>query len=137
MDMETVLFSASICLKGAKNLKPFFTDNRSVYFLSNRDGFRKCTNMWWILRSIQMTRFFTGITGITEYSPAISVARTKEQVVIHIITAENTHLFSHSGSFKPAVVSADSVNFDAAHLPPFSDWGQYSGQKSEYRDSIA
>jgi Tol biopolymer transport system component len=59
---------------GANNFNPQYSaDGTQVYFLSNRDGFRNLYR--YTLATVkleQMTDLFTGICGITEYSPALS-----------------------------------------------------------------
>ncbi|HBE42666.1 MAG TPA: tolB protein precursor, partial [Bacteroidales bacterium] len=61
---------------GAYNLDPCFSDNnRSIYFLSDADGFRNLYE--YDLESdrlYRLTEYMTGISGITPYSPAISVS---------------------------------------------------------------
>ncbi|MCK4700506.1 MAG: PD40 domain-containing protein, partial [Bacteroidales bacterium] len=65
---------------GADNLNPVFaSDGESVYFLSNRDGFRNLYRFHLETgKTYQMTRYMTGISGVTHYSPAISVARSMD-----------------------------------------------------------
>jgi hypothetical protein len=140
MDMETRVIQQFRFFPGAKNLNPVFSsDNKSVYFLSNRDGFR---NMYkYVVDSdkiYQMTKFFTGITGITEYSPAISVARTKELVTYSYYYGGKYSIYAaNKEDFKPAVVNADSVNFDAATLPPLERLGNNIVDRNlNRRDSI-
>src|SRR3546814_7580280 len=60
----------------ANNLNPQFSgDDSQIYFLSNRDGFRNMYRYTIATNSTeQLTDYFTGISGITEYSPALSVS---------------------------------------------------------------
>src|SRR5690606_5030602 len=61
---------------GANNLNPQFTaDGTAVFFLSNSDGFRNLYRYHLSSSTVErLTDYFTGISGITEYSPAISVS---------------------------------------------------------------
>ncbi len=105
---------------GANNLNPqYSSDGKQVYFLSNRDGFR---NMYRYTLSDgkveQMTDFFTGICGITEFSPAISIS-TNDDIAYSYYRAQKYSLYNAKASeFTPVVVDAQATNFDAAMLPP-------------------
>jgi Tol biopolymer transport system component len=61
---------------GAKNIGPQWSaDGRSIYFLSDREGI---TNLYRMAldggQPTQLTNLVTGVSGITELSPAMSVA---------------------------------------------------------------
>jgi Tol biopolymer transport system component len=60
---------------GANNLDPQYSaDGTQIYFLSNRDGFRNMYRYTLASGKVeQMTNLFTGISGITEYSPALTI----------------------------------------------------------------
>ncbi len=60
---------------GAKNLNPIATANTDeVLFLSNRDGRRNLYLLNTVNSEIfQITHYPTGITGMTDYSPALSI----------------------------------------------------------------
>lgn len=62
---------------GAENFNPVFAPNdKSVYFLSNRDGFRNLYEYDLSTGEVfQHTDYFTGVSGITAYSPAFSISR--------------------------------------------------------------
>jgi Tol biopolymer transport system component len=74
---------------GAENVNPNFDHEGNIYFISERDGFR---NLYRYITSTgkvyQMTDLLTGISGITRYAPAISVA-TNRDVVLY------THYFKN------------------------------------------
>jgi hypothetical protein len=108
---------------GANNLNPVFgADNNLLYFLSDRDGFR---NMYSYNISAgevsQLTNLFTGITGITMYSPAISVSRSTGQLVYSYYFGETYTIHSARPSeMKRTAVSVTDVIANAAVLPPFT-----------------
>src|SRR5690606_11094661 len=64
----------------ANNLNPQFSaDDSEIYFLSNRDGFRNLYRYQIATNStVQLTDYFTGISGITEYSPDLNVSRNDD-----------------------------------------------------------
>ncbi|RFZ84580.1 tolB protein precursor [Mucilaginibacter terrenus] len=104
----------------ANNLNPIYSaDGTQVFFLSNRDGFR---NMYRYTLSSgkleQMTDLFTGICGITEYSPALSVS-ANDDVVYSYYRAQKYSIYNAKASeFKPVVVDPGATNFEVAMLPP-------------------
>lgn len=61
---------------GSHNLNPVFSpDGRQIYFLSDADGFRNLFRYDQEQdRVYRLTRYMTGISGITQYSPAISIS---------------------------------------------------------------
>ncbi|MDP4207866.1 MAG: tolB protein precursor [Bacteroidota bacterium] len=121
--LETHLFYV---FPGAKNLNPLFSpDNKSLFFLSNRDGFRNLYQYSPDSAKVQqLTSYFTGITGITEFSPALSVARKQDLLTYSYYYGGKYSIYSAAISdFKPVSVRADSVNFDAATLPPIKRAG--------------
>ena len=82
LDLATGKVTDINVFNGANNLDPQYSaDGKQVYFLSNRDGFR---NMYRYTLSDgkveQMTDLFTGICGITEFSPAISISNNDDIV---------------------------------------------------------
>ena len=105
---------------GANNLNPqYSSDGSQVYFLSNRDGFR---NMYRYTLSNgkleQMTDLFTGICGITEYSPALSISNNNDIVYSYYRAQKYAIYNSKATDFQPVTVDPGSTNFDVAMLPP-------------------
>ena len=110
---------------GANNLNPQFSgDSRKIFFLSNRDGFR---NMYLYDlgtgQTLQLTDYFTGVSGITEFSPAMSVSRNDDVVYSYYRSQRYTLYNAVLSNFKSKPVDANSVNFDAAILPPVEETG--------------
>jgi len=105
---------------GANNLNPqYSSDGTQLYFLSNRDGFR---NMYrYTLNSgkiEQMTDLFTGICGITEFSPALSIS-ANDDIVYSYYRSQKYSLYNAKASdFTAKTVGGTEINFNAAMLPP-------------------
>ncbi|MBD1391900.1 PD40 domain-containing protein [Mucilaginibacter glaciei] len=105
---------------GANNLNPMYSaDGTQIYFLSNRDGFR---NLYRYTpgngKVEQMTDLFTGICGITEFSPALSVS-DKDDIVYSYYRRQKYSIYNAKASeFKPVTVDGGTTNFEAAMLPP-------------------
>ena len=70
-----------------------------------------------------MTDFFTGISGITEYSPALSVSATDDIVYSYFKNNAYTVYKAKSTDFDPVAVDPAVVDFDAAMLPPKQSLG--------------
>lgn len=119
-DLETKKTTDIKVFNGANNLNPQFApDDQSIYFLSNRDGFRNLYRYHLNTGTTdQMTNLFTGISGITEFSPALSLSN-KGDVVYSYYRAQKYAIYNANISdFKPQVVDNQAINFDAALLPP-------------------
>ncbi len=105
---------------GANNLNPQYSaDGSQIYFLSNRDGFRNMYRYTPIGSKVeQLTDYFTGISGITEYSPAISVSQSDNIVYSYYRAQKYTIYNAKASDFIAKVVDPNDLNFDAATLPP-------------------
>lgn len=106
---------------GAENLNPLFSPaGDSIYFLSNRDGFRNLYSYAIASGNVfQLTDYYTGISGITLYSPAVSVARkTGEIVYTYFADDKYTIHRAKPSDFQYRVVDPLAVDFSAGTLPP-------------------
>lgn len=125
LDISTGKITDIKIFNGANNLDPEYSaDGKQIYFLSNRDGFR---NMYRYTLSDgkveQMTDLFTGICGITEFSPAISISNN-DDIVYSYYNAQKYFLYNAKASdFTAKTVESQALNFDAAMLPPFRSVG--------------
>lgn len=110
---------------GANNLNAQFSANsQNIYFLSNRDGFRNLYKYNFEDNTVdQLTDYFTGISGITEFSPAISVSTTDEIVYSYYRYQRYTLYNAKLSSFKTKRIGNREENFDAAILPPMENIG--------------
>jgi hypothetical protein len=77
-DMDTGRIRLLAPLKGAKHINPQFSaDGRSVYFISDREGFSDIYRVSLDTEDVyQVTHMATGVSGITALSPALTVAST-------------------------------------------------------------
>lgn len=110
---------------GANNLNANFSgDSKRIFFLSNRDGFRNLYEYNLDTKVVkQLTDYFTGISGITEYSPAISVSRNDDIIYSYYRYQRYTLYNSPLNNFRAKVVNANEVDFVPAVLPPFETTG--------------
>jgi len=120
IDIATGLITDINVFNHANNLNPqYSSDGTQVYFLSNRDGFRNMYRYTFATGKVeQMTELFTGICGITEFSPALSLSANND-VVYSYYRAQKYQIFNaKTTDFKPVVVDGGVINFDVALLPP-------------------
>lgn len=109
---------------GASNLNPSFDETgKTLYFLSDRDGFRNLYSYNFENDQVyQYTQFFTGISGVTHLSPALTVASETGRIIYSYYRANAYELFSASPEeFEAREADPAEVNFDAATLPPTRD----------------
>ena len=110
--------------RGADNLNPSFDHEGNIYFLSDRDGFRNIYKYSQTTGEIlQMTDFMVGASGITKYSPALSVATKRDRVVYtHYYKGQYTVYQASQDDFLSLPVDKDDVDMAAGTLP-----GMFSG----------
>ena len=103
----------------AKHINPQFSaDGRDLFFISDRGGFPDVYRL--ALESgamFQVTRLATGVSGITELSPAISVGRDG-QLLFSAFLNSGQQIYSLDAAQARGTPVADSVSANAALLPP-------------------
>lgn len=121
MDMTTGEKRTIDVFPGADNLNPQFDKEGRLLFVSNRDGFRNLYR--YDLDSnkmVRLTNLKTGITGITPYSHAFSVADDQDRIVYTCYQKGNYNIYqARAQQFDPVEVDPQAVDFTAATLPPF------------------
>jgi hypothetical protein len=121
MELETGERISLPVFRGADNLNPLFSVNgSSVFFLSNRDGFRNLYE--YEIESgklYQLSNFFTGISGITALSPALSIPRSENKLFYSLFSKGKYSIYTaqYHEFIKKEIDPAD-VTFEAAILPP-------------------
>ena len=104
---------------GADNLNPVLDTAQNILFLSNRDGFR---NIYKYDRSsnkiYQLTDLLTGVSGITPYSPALTVDRKRDRIVYSHYLKNGYDIYAAKPSaFLNREVDVQDVDMTAAALP--------------------
>lgn len=120
IDLETKELVNIRVMEGANNLNPQFSaDDSYLYFLSNGDGFRNMYRLELESGKLErLTEYFTGISGITEYSPALSLSANDDVVYSYYRSNAYTIYNARADQFEGVEVDPYTVNFDAAMLPP-------------------
>lgn len=125
LDMNTGAVTNIPVFANANNLNPVFGPGGSIYFLSDQDGFRNMYSYNLATEQVlQHTNFFTGITGITMYAPAISASRNGERIVYNYYDNGDYVIFGSTAANLPGkAVGSTEFNTRAAMLPPFERRG--------------
>ena len=113
--------------EGANNLNPVFgNDNRTIYFLSDQDGFRNLYSVDIQTGNVsRLSNLFTGITGITLYGPAISVSGKTGQIVYSYYTGDGDYnIYSAKNSDFTEQSMGSTTQPMASMLPPFERSGR-------------
>jgi len=106
---------------GADNLNPVFSsDSESIYFLSNADGYRNLYRYDIDSEQVfRLTKYPTGISGITHYSPAISSAANNCLIAYTYFSNGNYEIYTaQPDSFKFEMADKKLVDFEPGTLPP-------------------
>jgi Tol biopolymer transport system component len=104
---------------GADNLNPVQDTAGNILFLSDRDGFRNIYKYETATGKVyQLTRLLTGVSGITQYSPAMSVDARRDRLVYSYYSKNNYMIYTaRPADFLNEEVDPLAVNFEAAQLP--------------------
>ncbi|MCG8327137.1 MAG: hypothetical protein MI974_05600 [Chitinophagales bacterium] len=104
---------------GANNMNPVLDTAQNIIFLSNRDGIRNLYKYEISTGKVyQLSDVITGISGITQYAPAISIANRRDRIVYtHFSDNKYTIYRARPEDFLNKEVNPDEVDFSAAALP--------------------
>ncbi len=107
---------------GADCINPCYDTQGKVYFVSDRDGFRNLYRYDLENELLQMTDFKTGISGISRYSPAISVSKNVDRIAFtHYFKSSYDIYETTSDKFLFRPVDRNDVHFEAGTLPVLQD----------------
>ena len=122
MDLESREIQALEIFGNVRHTNPQFTpDGRGLYFLSDPDGFSDIFRLELETGEIQrVTRVATGVSGITDMSPAMSVAAQTGTVVFSVFDEFEYHVYSVDSRDLPAspVVTVAELDPAARFIPP-------------------
>ncbi|MFW5699485.1 MAG: basic secretory protein-like protein [Bacteroidota bacterium] len=105
---------------GSDNLNPVFDSaGHSIYFLSDRDGFRNLYNVDLNTGKVyQLTSYLTGISGITMLSPALSISKDNHLTYSHYYNQNFSIYRAPDTLFRWEEVDPLAVDMIASELPP-------------------
>ena len=108
---------------GADNLNPRFSnDGKTIYFLSNSDGFRNLFAYDVATEKVyRITRLKTGISGLSPTSPALSAAMNEDLVAYTYYNNNSYEIYTAtSDDFRFEEVEKSAVDFEPGILPPLN-----------------
>ncbi|HND89754.1 MAG TPA: hypothetical protein PK971_15585, partial [Saprospiraceae bacterium] len=122
MDYATGLIDNLDVFSGADNMNPHYDKDGDILFVSDRDGFRNLYRYDTDGKKVyQLTDLKTGITGITPYAPAITVAEDRDRILYtYLSNGKYTIYGAKLADFRSQAVSSTSVDHAPAALPPFA-----------------
>jgi len=121
LDVETGIKTYPKIFPGANNMNPKFDKTgKTIYFLSDNKGFRDLYRYEIPKDSIyQMTKFFTGISGITKFSPAYSINYAHDEIIYNYFFNHQYMLVKNKISkFYQLPVTDQSIDIAPSLLPP-------------------
>jgi hypothetical protein len=118
MDVASGAVREAAGFDGSKNISPQWTsDGRSLYFLSDREGI---TNIYRAPidggAPVQLTNILTGVSGITNLSPALSTSNGR--VVFSAYEEDGYNIYALEGDQALAGVPPTELPVNAGLLPP-------------------
>jgi hypothetical protein len=105
------------------NLNPVFSpDNKNIYFLSDADGFRNLFRYDLESDSVfRLTRYMTGISGITAFSPALAISKENGIVAYNYYFGDAYHIYTADESqFRAESIDRNFYDEGPATLPPMN-----------------
>jgi hypothetical protein len=123
IDVESMRIDLLPAFDGAKQINPQYApDGASLFFISDRDGFSNIYRLSLADHTTrQVTRLATGVSGITELSPALTVAARSGRMVFSVFDNAGEVLYRlESAETEGAPLVALAVSGSAGILPPAS-----------------
>ncbi len=111
-------------LVGADNMNPQFDKTgKIIYFLSDYDGFRDLYKYDLETgKTYRMTKFFTGISGITKFSPAFTINYSTDEIIYNYFGGHQYELVKNKISdFYNRELTDFSIKLEPSLLPPKID----------------
>lgn len=123
LDLETGKVRVLRPFRNGQQINPQFSpDGRSLYFISNHDGFKDIYRMDLNTGAVyRITRLQTGVSGITSISPAMSVAAQNGRMMFSVFTDNKYLVFSLEPDQlqgEPVEPESDTGIASAGVLPP-------------------
>lgn len=122
LNVETAAVEVLDFFPGANNFNAQFSANdKKIFFLSNADGLRNLYEYSIETKEInKLTKYFTGISGITEDAPAFSVSGKNDLIAYCLFRHGDYNLYKAAADeFPKFKVDPQVTDFTASLLPPF------------------
>ena len=105
---------------GAKNINPqWSSDSRFLYFISDKNGISNIFKMDVAKGEIkQVTNLYSGVTGITSLSPALSLAQDTKKLAFTVYEEGNYSIYTLNESQMKRIENTDFAEVRPDMLPP-------------------
>ena len=129
IDVNTEVIRTLPLFANTKHIDPHYSpDGRSLYFIANPEGIPDVFRYSFADSSVaRVTNVTTGVAGITDLSPALSVATQSGDITYSLYEDDSYNLYSLPGSTAGTTVATTALPADqvprAAVLPPFRAQG--------------
>ncbi len=119
LDMNSKVVELLPIFLDATNLNPNFDKSGNIWFTSNRNGYQDLYKYEPQSDSLfQMTSLNTGIGGISEFAPALSVAYKSDKILYNLFEQGKYSIYAaKAAAFDPQLVDPDQLLYEAAYLP--------------------
>ena len=122
LDPTTGAIEPVLAFNEGKHINPQWSpDGESLYFVSDQSGISNIYRVHLETHELfQVTNLYTGVTGITGLSPALSVAASSGEIAMSVYRQDVNaiHLVSDPEKLAGGPVLAPFEGIDAAALPP-------------------
>ncbi len=107
----------------AKHINPYFSaDGKSIFMVADPDGISNVYRYELASgRLLQLTHLLTGVSGLTELSPAMSVASNKGLVAVSVYEKNEYNIYTLDASDSPGDVYQDEDGFTATVSLPIAE----------------
>ncbi|MEA2166553.1 MAG: hypothetical protein QOK37_4680 [Thermoanaerobaculia bacterium] len=110
----------------AKNINPQYGPDGSIYFIANPEGLADIYRYTTDGRVNRVTRVQSGVSGITDLSPALSVAQRTGDIAFSLYESDNYNIYRLSAN--PPTIAVSTTNTVAStaragQLPPLRGTG--------------
>ncbi|MEA2239986.1 MAG: hypothetical protein QOC81_4710 [Thermoanaerobaculia bacterium] len=110
----------------AKNINPQYGPDGSIYFIANPEGVADIYRYSTDGRVNRITRVQTGVSGITDLSPAMSVAQRTGDITFSLYENDNYNIYRLNANPPTIAVATDATvasTARAGQLPPLRGTG--------------
>jgi Tol biopolymer transport system component len=119
-DLDTKKIEKLNCFSNGKNINPQWSaDGKSTYFISDQNGIPDIYKLNLSDNTIsQLTNIYTGVSGITNLSPALSVAGDSNKIVYSVYDDGKYSIYSYDNTKPHNVNIVRFDNLSPGKLPP-------------------
>lgn len=126
IEISSGLIKTLPLFSNAKNINPQYGPDGSIYFIANPEGLADIYRYTPDGRVNRITRVQTGVSGITDMSPAMSVAQRTGDIAFSLYEGDNYNIYklaANPPSIAVATTNTAPSTARAGQLPPLRGTG--------------